>query len=661
MKNSILARHWFPVWKDIILPPPYRRNFFDNLLKDTLKKNPNLVDAWTAWEPDALDGLDDLYANTENHDETGRYIPYWVQVDSEISCSPLTNLEDFWYVNPFHSAKGILIDPNLYNVGGKDIWVCGVAFPIKRDGKSVGVAGIDMALTDISSMLKGQRIFETGYLSLISDSGLVAVDKNPDSEGKLSSWWSDFSLKSVFDNARVMEKLQHFVSEDKVIHIINPFRISVAEQTWYVVLNVPEKEVRANSVRVRFLISIGFISVMIVLISIVFVSLRLMSNQLGKGVDALKNISQGDGDLTVRLDADKDNEIGKMYTYFNATMEKLQASLTKVKEETENLDSVSFSLVSNMNETAAATNEIASNISSVNKEVKLQQENVNNTGDSISLINENIKILMENIENQSSCVSVSSSAVEEMVANIRSVTDILKSNSKNISALEKSSELGKERIGSAMVATEKIKSQSATLMETSSVIQNIAEQTNLLAMNAAIEAAHAGEAGNGFSVVAEEIRKLAEDSNRQGKKITDDLKEVVSAIKEVSEAAGQMKVQFDEIYNLTQMVSSQELTIMNAMEEQSEGGGQVLSAMKEISSITMDVKSSGNSMENAAKTVNSQMDSLSRITNEITSSVEEMASGISQINKSINNVNDQTQMNAQSIKNLSQITNSFKV
>lgn len=74
------------------IAPENRRGYINQVLQETLLSNPSLVDAWTAWEPDALDGLDSEYAYTENHDSTGRFIPYWTRVDDKIECTPLLSL-----------------------------------------------------------------------------------------------------------------------------------------------------------------------------------------------------------------------------------------------------------------------------------------------------------------------------------------------------------------------------------------------------------------------------------------------------------------------------------------------------------------------------------------------------------------------------------------
>lgn len=223
------------------------------------------------------------------------------------------------------------------------------------------------------------------------------------------------------------------------------------------------------------------------------------------------------------------------------------------------------------------------------------------------------------------------------------------------------SEKGNESINQTVQETLKIKQQSETLLETSNVIQNIAHQTNLLAMNAAIEAAHAGEAGAGFSVVADEIRKLAEDSNTQGKKISTNFKEILETISEVTLAVSSLQEVFNNIYEFTSKVAEQESVIMHAMQEQSEGGSQVLEAIKQINDVTVNVKQGGSSMESASFAVNEKMNSLLRLTEEITQSMTEMKSGIESINNSINVVNDLTHQNTTSINTLGDTVKKFKV
>ncbi|WP_407428805.1 methyl-accepting chemotaxis protein [Treponema sp.] len=641
--------------------PAQRREYINSVLKQALIDNETFVDTWVVYEPNALDGLDSEYADTENHDSTGRFIPYWTKVGSTIECTPLTDYEEgFWYVNPLHSPTGILIDPNPYEIGGQTVWVCGVAFPIfDKNKKPVGVIGLDMSLDTLSSLLRQVKVYETGYLSLISDSGLVAVDANSENEGKNHP---DFS-NSLFASAKT--SLQpfgmHKNENGDTLKYYQPFKVEDAAQVWFLGLNAKESEIKAAANEIFAIVAIAFAITAFIILFILFVIIQGVVKEMNKGVSAMQNIAQGDGDLTVRMNVKTENELGKMYKFFNLTIEKIQNSIAQVKEAAVSLGNQGASLADNMNDTAASANQITANIDSVNKQVQQQGRNVHEAQDALTLINHSVNDLVGNIQSQSSSVVESSSAIEEMVANIRSVTSILEKNGDTIKSLENSSETGKASIASSVEAIKKIQEQSGTLLEASKIIQSIASQTNMLAMNAAIEAAHAGESGKGFSVVADEIRKLAEDSNKQGKNITNNLKVVLSSVKEVTDSSVQLQNQFNEIYDLTQAVSRQELTIMNAMHEQSEGGEQILEAIKQIQDVTASVKGSSDAMEDATSAANGKMDNLMRLTEEITSSMEEMSIGIETINKSINAVNDMTHKNTQSIESLGEAVGKFKV
>ena len=648
------------------LPHEDRRAYYDDLLKKTLIANPNLVDAYTCWEPDAFDGLDRQYANAPHHDASGRFIPYWTNDNGNISVTELTDYDgSFWYENPKKSLKGILIDPNPYEVGGKMIYVCGVAFPIHNErGDAVGTVGIDMSLQKIMDILSGAKVYETGYLTLISANGTIASDKDESATGKISDDFKDAKKSELFKTSRASMK-PFSVTEKKggamMMTYYVPLKVEGADEIWFLGVNAPIKEIQADQRFLTNAIAIIFSILAAVVVGLIIVVVKSITKQLNKGVEAMRNIAQGDGDLTVRLEAKSGNEIGQMFNYFNKTMEKIQTSISHVKSSSETMTQIGETLANNMNDTAAAANEITANIDSVNRQVQQQGENVRESSSSVEEINKTVDALIEDIHLQSSSVIESSSAIEEMVANIRSVTNILLKNNESIERLGKAADEGNSVIVKSVEATNGVLEQSKTLLEASKVIQNIASQTNLLAMNAAIEAAHAGEAGKGFSVVSDEIRKLAEDSNKQGKAITSNLKLVMNSIKTVAEETSQVQSKFNEIYTLTQDVSRQELTIKSAMEEQSEGGGQVLEAMKQINEITENVRSGGDGMRRATDIVNEKMSNLNRLTDEITSSMQEMALGIESINESMNSCNDLTHQNAASIDDLGKEVNKFKV
>jgi len=209
--------------------------------------------------------------------------------------------------------------------------------------------------------------------------------------------------------------------------------------------------------------------------------------------------------------------------------------------------------------------------------------------------------LNEHVEEQTASVAASSSATEEMIANIRSVTDTLSNNSKNVRELQEASEAGHMSLNEVVADIQGIARESESLLEINSVMQNIASQTNLLSMNAAIEAAHAGESGRGFAVVADEIRKLAESSSQQSKTIGGVLKSIKGSIDKITKSTDAVLGKFDAIGGGVKTVAVQEDSILRAMEEQGQGSKQILEAISNVNEVTHQVREAARRMVETTK------------------------------------------------------------
>ena len=375
----------------------------------------------------------------------------------------------------------------------------------------------------------------------------------------------------------------------------------------------------------------------------------------------LKDISEGEGDLTQRLPVQGNDEVTDIATYFNQTIQKIDGTMQTVQSESSVMKNAATVLSNNMTETASALNQITSNISSIRGQVTNQTEAVEQNTNIVNEISDSITNLNHSIEAQSNSVVQSTSAVEEMVANIRSVTEILEKNALAVEKFTESADNGREIVQKTADSIRQISDESEGLMEATSIIQNIAEQTNLLAMNAAIEAAHAGEAGKGFAVVSDEIRKLAEDSNEQSKRISDMLGGLEELIAKVTEDSKEIQQQFNIIFENTQDVKNQEAVIKSAMDEQSAGGQQILDAMQQINSITSQVKDGAKIMASGGEKIQNEMEKLASVTLEISGSMNEMSTGVNDINNSMQAINDQSRQNMESIEKVTGEINKFKV
>jgi len=216
------------------------------------------------------------------------------------------------------------------------------------------------------------------------------------------------------------------------------------------------------------------------------------------------------------------------------------------------------------------------------------------------LVQRRIRSMMEqlnvHVTEQAAAVNESSAAIEEMLANIQSVTATLSKNTENVRELQEASEIGHSSLSGVAADIQEIAKESESLLEINSVMQAIASQTNLLSMNAAIEAAHAGELGMGFAVVANEIRKLAESSASQSKTISTVLKKIKGSIDRITVSTDGVLSKFDAIESGVKTVASQENSILSAMEEQGHGSEQILQAITKVNEITHCVKEDAQKM-----------------------------------------------------------------
>jgi methyl-accepting chemotaxis protein len=535
-----------------------------------------------------------------------------------------------------------------------------------RQGVLKAALAMELSLKQLNDTINKISIGDSSYAWLSNATGLIFASVKLDMVMQLDITTADEKQGYKGLSALAKTALQqttysgHFISPDGIKRRL--YTIRVSEQIhWY--LGVTGEDAKLLKARddLNFILIIVMAAGIIIAIGDAILIGRMISNPIKKVALTLKDISEGEGDLTKQVNISRQDEIGDLARYFNSTLEKIKYLVITIKQQSTNLADVGNQLSINMSETASAINQITANIQSIKGRVINQSASVTETNATMEQMMTNINKLNANVEQQNESVTQSSSAIEEMLANIQSVTNTLVKNSDNVKNLMEVNDVG--RIGLQDVASDiqEITKESQGLLEINAVMENIASQTNLLSMNAAIEAAHAGEAGKGFAVVADEIRKLAESSSEQSKTISAVLKRIHSSIEEITTATDAVLGKFEAIDNGVKKVAEQEENIRNAMEEQSTGSKQILDAIGNLNSLTQAVKGGSEKMLEGSKEVITEGKSLEMVTQEITNGMNEMASGADQINAAVNNVNSISEQNKDNIDILIKEVSKFKV
>ncbi len=415
---------------------------------------------------------------------------------------------------------------------------------------------------------------------------------------------------------------------------------------------------------VNSLLKVVLIFTAVILAVAIAISVAIISHSikpLAKLKTSIKEIATGNGDLTKRIKISTKDEIGEVVQGFNGFCDKLQGIISDIVNAKNALDFAGETMTSSAEDTATSITQIISNIEAVHSQVSNQSASVEQTAGAVNEIASNIESLENMIQRQSEQVSQASAAVEQMIGNITSVNQSVDKMADSFDELQKNAQTGSAKQQDVNDRVSQIETQSEMLQEANAAISSIAEQTNLLAMNAAIEAAHAGEAGKGFSVVADEIRKLSETSSAQSKTIGEQLtnikesiNDVVTASQESSDAFNMVSKKISETDQLVQQIKA-------AMEEQTIGSQQIGDALHVMNDSTVEVKTASGEMSVGNKAILEEVHNLQDATGVIKTSMEEMSVGAKKISSDGTALSGITQQMKDSIQQIGDKINQFKV
>ena len=409
---------------------------------------------------------------------------------------------------------------------------------------------------------------------------------------------------------------------------------NVIQQQDELIQNEISKKVR------RLIIIVSAIFIIVVLI-VIIVSTRIASLLAGSVVSLEEGVNGlRDGDLTVEFSAVTKDEIGRFGANLNYFTRELSDSIKRIKESSANTLKMKDELSSAAGDSKTSSEAINSAVGGIRDGMIDLDSKVAGSGEAVEIVRSRTDELKGMLDEQMAMIEESTSSVTEMIASINNVSDITGRKKAATDQLVKSAAAGGEKLDETINVIQKITGSIDEIRGTASIIQAVAAQTSLLAMNAAIEAAHAGEYGAGFAVVAEEIRKLADASSVSSKRIGGVLKDVIASIELAASYGDDTRRSFVEIDSEVCGVASALDEITSSMNELSAGGKQILDAMTSLQGYAVDVKDSGNAMGDASTSLSDAFTLVERVTSRVLENIGGITSSIDEIRGAVGLVAD---------------------
>ncbi len=621
------------------MPAETRRDRLDDMMKGVITADPYILQLYSVWKPNAVDGMDAEYIGRPGSTPTGQYATTYTRESGSLQVRTTGDVApSMAYINGTNSKNDRVEQPIIRNMGGKDFLLLRLMVPIinPRTKETVGGVGYLLDLSVIQPAV--QQVMkenpEIAALTIFASNGFILGHKVPERVGKtLKEAETIFGEHADAANLAVKEGREYQLNtyspvlSSKVELVVLPFTLGTSGTTWSVMVVISEDHI-LTPIRsaTRNAVIIAVLAIIVSSI-ILFVVLSGVVKPIVKVTETLKDISEGEGDLTQSIKVQSKDEIGDLARYFNKLMEALRIPIGEVKKIVVSLASVSEELSAVSKQLASGSEKAVTQSNTVASTTEQMAVNINAMASGAEEASVNANEVAGAAEQMSTNMNTIASAVEEMSASISQIAS-------NAGEARKVAGDATAKSNDATDVMSKLGTAAKEIGKVTDVIKSIADKTNLLALNATIEAASAGEAGKGFAVVAGEIKELANQSAQSADDIArriDGIQQgtgtAVKVISDVSDIIIKINQSIESIAGYVDQQTKASNEIASNVAQANTGAKRVASAIGEVAHGANDVSRNAGEAAKGASNVSHNVVGMSQ-------AAKENSQGALQVNQS---------------------------